>query len=151
MAELAGFYLEIGDKETARKLAIESLSVDNTVLESYTVLYKSYLEEEPSSAGVWLTKYLVNSNFSVDASVNSAREKLKKEGLDTSILNNKDAAIYLCYSGSATKPVTLQEFKNAIISGNIKDPFNGVYLQATPFHIEVQNGVITRLEQQYTP
>ncbi|MDQ0287729.1 putative Zn-dependent protease [Desulfofundulus luciae] len=66
LAEIASYYLEAGDKDTARRLAIQGISLDETVIENYVVLYRSYLEEDESQADIWLTKYLLNSILSLE-------------------------------------------------------------------------------------
>lgn len=50
------------------KLATQGYSLDNTVLDNYVVLYKSYQGEDDSQAKVWLMKYLMNSPYGVTES-----------------------------------------------------------------------------------
>jgi tetratricopeptide (TPR) repeat protein len=65
VAEIANFYLEAGDKATARSLALKGISLDDTVIDNYVVLSKSYQDEDQSQAVLWKTKSLLNSVFSI--------------------------------------------------------------------------------------
>lgn len=75
LAEIAGVYLEAGDREMARKLAVQGIGLDETSIESYTVLYKSYLDEDSAQSNIWLAKYLVN------CSINYNEAKKEKENI----------------------------------------------------------------------
>lgn len=65
LAEIANFCLEAGDKETARSLALQGISLDDTVIDNYIVLSKSYQDEDKSQSDIWQTKYLLGSAFSI--------------------------------------------------------------------------------------
>ncbi|MFX4261528.1 tetratricopeptide repeat protein [Pelotomaculum propionicicum] len=65
LAEIAAFYLDAGDKAAARGLALRGISLDDTVMDNYIILSKSYEEEDKAQSGIWLTKYLLGSAYSV--------------------------------------------------------------------------------------
>lgn len=64
LADLASYYLESGDKENARKLALLGISADDTAIENYVVMYRSYEGEDKNLAQMWAMKYLLTSIMS---------------------------------------------------------------------------------------
>lgn len=66
LAELAEFYLKTGNKEMAREAALAGISIDETLIYNYIVIYKSYEDEDNNKAKVWEIKCAVNS-FGIDS------------------------------------------------------------------------------------
>ncbi|MEQ8174787.1 MAG: tetratricopeptide repeat protein [Syntrophomonadaceae bacterium] len=60
-ADLAAFYLETGDKENARRLAMKGIEIEPYLADNYLVMYKSYIGESNSQAQMWKIKYLLQS------------------------------------------------------------------------------------------
>jgi len=63
LAHLANYYLENKDKDSARKLALQGIGVDESALENYAVMYKSYVGEDENIAQIWAFKYLLKSEL----------------------------------------------------------------------------------------
>ena len=64
LADLAAFYLEIGDKDNARKLAVQGIGADESIIANYLVMYRSYEGEDKKLGQVWAYKYLLSSLLS---------------------------------------------------------------------------------------
>lgn len=64
LAYLAESYLLFRDKEQARAIAMQGISLDETVVDNYLVLYNCCKEEEEIGAQQWWVTYLLNSVFS---------------------------------------------------------------------------------------
>ena len=62
LGELANYYLEAGDNDNARKIALQGITVDNTAKENYAVMFKSYTGGDKNLAQIWALKYLL-ANF----------------------------------------------------------------------------------------
>lgn len=60
-AALADYYVEVGEDTIARKLAMEGINTDETVIDNYLILYRSYEGEDEVKARVWLFEYLLKS------------------------------------------------------------------------------------------
>ncbi len=70
LADIAGCYLELGDKETARRIATRGIDLDPTAVDSYVVMYRSYENDDVVEANMWLIRYLLNDAAAVNASIN---------------------------------------------------------------------------------
>ena len=71
LADLAAFYLETGDKDNARKLALQGIESDERIIDNYLVMYRSYEGEDKKLAQVWAYKYLLSSLLSYRESFNA--------------------------------------------------------------------------------
>jgi tetratricopeptide (TPR) repeat protein len=71
LADMANFYLENGDKDKARKLALQGIDVDDTGLENYVIMYKSYESEDKKLAQMWAYKYVLASPLSYKGSLSN--------------------------------------------------------------------------------
>lgn len=71
LADLADLYLQTGDKNKARKLAEQGINLDESLIDNYLVMYKSYEGEDKKSAQVWAYKYLISSSLSCKDSLNA--------------------------------------------------------------------------------
>ncbi|NSW82445.1 MAG: tetratricopeptide repeat protein [Syntrophothermus sp.] len=60
-AALADYYLKVGQDTIARKLAMEGINTDETAIDNYLILYRSYEGEDEAEAKVWLFEYLLKS------------------------------------------------------------------------------------------
>jgi tetratricopeptide (TPR) repeat protein len=95
LAEIANFYLEAGDKAAARGLALRGISLDDTVMDNYIALSKSYQDEDKSQSDIWLIKYLLGSAYSVKES----------KALTTPGAGNSPAAAPVKQEPAAAQPV----------------------------------------------
>ncbi|MGE5421648.1 MAG: tetratricopeptide repeat protein, partial [Ignavibacteriales bacterium] len=64
LADLADYYLQSGDRDTARKMALQGISADAAIIENYAVIYESYDGEDETLLKIWALKYLLNSSLS---------------------------------------------------------------------------------------
>ena len=69
LAYLAESYLQLGDKEQARTIAMQGIRLDETAVDNYLVMYESYLGEDEIGAKIWLIKYLTESYLSYRNSI----------------------------------------------------------------------------------
>jgi len=69
LAGIASYYLETGDKENARKLAVQGIGLDETVVTNYTLLYKSYAGIDDATAKIWAYKYLLKSGLGYSSAI----------------------------------------------------------------------------------
>ncbi|MGI6435495.1 MAG: tetratricopeptide repeat protein [Syntrophomonadaceae bacterium] len=69
IADLANIYLELGDKDNARKIAMQGIAADEAVIENYVVMYKSCESEDKKLAQVWAYKYVLASSLSYKGSL----------------------------------------------------------------------------------
>lgn len=88
LADLAAVYLEVGDKDNARKIALLGMEEDVTVLENYVVMYKSSTGEE---ARIWAIKYIIMSGLSY----NEASALVQKQMLTTNLNQDTEKNILL--------------------------------------------------------
>lgn len=65
LADIAAYYLEHGDKENARKIAMQGIQADLSLADNYGILYRSYIDQDDSMAKYWSTRYLLASNLSL--------------------------------------------------------------------------------------
>lgn len=56
LAEIADYYLDAGDKNTARKLALQGIQNDGAVIDNYHIMYRSYGGDK-----TWRIKYLLKA------------------------------------------------------------------------------------------
>lgn len=66
LAEIAQYYLDAGDTEKARKIAMQGIAVDDTVIENYLVMYKSCANEDQNLAQGWAYKYVLAGYLSYE-------------------------------------------------------------------------------------
>lgn len=64
LANLAEFYLENGDKENARKLAMQGIALNESLSDNYFLIYQSYLDENSAMQQYWYIRYRLVSNYS---------------------------------------------------------------------------------------
>ncbi|NSW83346.1 MAG: tetratricopeptide repeat protein [Syntrophothermus sp.] len=74
LADLAYYYLETEDKDRARKAALQGIALDNSVIDNYAVMYKSYVDEDQELARVWGIRYLIASPDSYSIAFNKLIE-----------------------------------------------------------------------------
>lgn len=77
LAELAWTFLETGEVDTARKLANQGISLDETNLACYMVLYDSYLKDNKDQAEIWKIKYLLSSPVSIASAQQEQQEYVR--------------------------------------------------------------------------
>ncbi|OPY59371.1 MAG: Anaphase-promoting complex, cyclosome, subunit 3 [Pelotomaculum sp. PtaU1.Bin035] len=82
LAEIADYYLDAGDKETARKLALQGIDIEESLVDNYVVMYRSYADEDKSMAQTWALKYLISSFLSYKVSL----AQLAGNGLELSFV-----------------------------------------------------------------
>ena len=99
LAALANHYLESGDKENARKLAMQGINLDETMIDNYLVMYKSYKDEDDVMARAWGFKYVLNSIFSITNSIEEASYmNLLDNKASSENLTSKDIVSALLFS-----------------------------------------------------
>jgi predicted Zn-dependent protease len=134
IAEIANFYLEAGDKATARSLALKGISLDDTVIDNYIVLSKSYQDEDKSQSDIWLTKCILGSVFSVkDTKREQEAQNTKQSSQKSTEIEKKDDI-----KSSTIKTISDSDFiLNGIYRGM---PYDAVITQlGKPLRVEMTN------------
>ena len=114
LADIAAFYLEVGDKDNARKLANQGIGLDENNVDNYLVMYRSYEDEDKNLAKLWVYKYLIGSSLSYKESIGALNvvgiDIEQSKGNVTGRSDNKDRIESIIYPPESVQSV-LEELK----------------------------------------
>lgn len=62
ISKVAEYYLDMGELDKARELALRGIELDDSLIDNYLLMFRSYAENEAESK-VWALRYLMNSGL----------------------------------------------------------------------------------------